>query len=597
MNNDPSLRAMTSPNPTHGGSASGSLTKDQGTQPRVSVVLVTPLVILMAWMLVLSVLNVTWHNAIDSHTRQSSNLARALEEQTIRVLAAVDQATLRASAAVRTSELGLDDFRRFANETGLAPEILTQLALIGPDGRFVGSNLDPRGDKTGAIDLSEREHVKVHLLSEPASEMLLQMTGSGLFVGRPVLGKVSGKWSIQLSRRITAPDGSLAGVVVASLNPHYFEDVYRGVQLGLMGSVTLVGDDRAVRARVVGGQSEGIGTTLTSAPSSETERLGQEGHYVRISNLDDVERIYAYRRVGDYPLMILVATSTEEALLEWRSSRNVAIATTTLLTLALITAAVFFLRGLRRLEQANSALRVSEAQARATSQAKSAFLADVSLDLRAPLIRIQGLAELMEQRLDHPRMKEQAGVIRQDADHLNALLTDILDLAKVDADAMPHAPSEQDLARVVKCSLEPFSAAAASKGLVLRSHIDPDTPATLLCDGARLQQILDHLVSNAVKFTEAGTVGVEVNATANSVQFHVVDNGPGIPVNLQASLFDRHRLDPGADNPPAQRRGLGLGLVLSHALAALMGGTLTVHSTQGQGSRFTLTLPRHLSQG
>lgn len=562
-----------------------------GLQARVVVVVGTTVVLFLAWALVLAVMNVTWRNAMDSQTRQNSNLARTLEEQTIRVLAAVDQATLRMQDAVIASDFETADFTRFANETGLAPLILTQLSRVNPDGRFMGSNLDPTGEQTGHVDLSEREHIQVHLTPERSREMQLQMTRSGLYVGKPVLGKVSGKWTTQLSRKIVAANGNTLGMVVASLNPGYFEDVYRGVELGRTGSVTLLGDDRAVRARVVGGQNQGMGTTLNSAPGDNAERLDREGHYVRTSSLDGVERIYAYRRVGDYPLLIFVATSTADALLEWRSSRNVALITTSLFSVALIGAGIIFLRSLRQLENTNAALRISEAQAHSASQAKSEFLAAVSHELRTPLTSIRGFAELMELRLDQPRYKEQASLIRKAADHLNALLTEILDLAKVEAGAMPHTPTEQNVAEIVQSTADFFAVTAANKNLELRVHIAPEAPATLMCDGLRLKQVLNNLISNAMKFTETGSVAIEVDAAGDAVRFHVVDTGPGIPAHLHETIFEKFRQ--GNDRVSYQHGGTGLGLALSRALAALMGGTLTLASTEGQGARFTLTLPRN----
>ena len=97
--------------------------------------------------------------------------------------------------------------------------------------------------KTGHVDLSEREHVQVHLTRTATEAARLQMTPSGLFVGKPVVGKVSGKATIQLSRSISYGTSRIAGLVVASVNPGYFEDVYRDVQLGKTGIVTLVGND------------------------------------------------------------------------------------------------------------------------------------------------------------------------------------------------------------------------------------------------------------------------------------------------------------------------------------------------------------------
>ncbi len=554
------------------------------------VVLGTALVLLLAWATVAILLNVSWRDAMNAQIRQNSNLALSLGEQTVRVMAAVDQATIRMRDAVLAGDFDKADFTRFANETGLAPDILTQLSLVGPDGRFVGSNIDPTGEKTGHVDLSEREHVQVHLTRTATEAARLQMTPSGLFVGKPVVGKVSGKATIQLSRSISYGTSSIAGLVVASVNPGYFEDVYRDVQLGKTGIVTLVGNDRAVRARVMGGQSIGMGEVVARAANNNAEELGANGHYIRASGLDGIERIYAYSRVGNYPLLLVVATSTDEALSGWRGNRNVALFTMALFSVALMGAAVIFLRSVRKLESTNAALRISEAEARSASQAKSEFLAAVSHELRTPLTSIRGFAELMEMRLDQPRFKEQASLIRKAAEHLNALLTEILDLAKVEAGAMPHLPTEQNVAEIVQSTADFFAVTAANKNLALHVRIAPDAPHTLMCDGLRLKQVLNNLLSNAMKFTDTGSVAIEVDASPDAVRFHVVDTGPGIPAHLHETIFEKFRQ--GNDQVSYQHGGTGLGLALSRALAVLMGGTLTLSSLEGQGSRFTLTLPR-----
>ncbi|PJI96281.1 signal transduction histidine kinase [Acidovorax sp. 69] len=565
--------------------------RQAGVPLRAMVILGTGLGLTLAWATVLILLNVTWQDAMNAQIRQNSNLALSLGEQTVRVMAAVDQATIRMRDTVLSGELGPADFKRFANETGLAPQILTQLSLVGPGGRFVGSNIDPTGEKTGHVDLSEREHVLVHLAPKSSETDRLQMTGNGLFIGRPVVGKVSGKATIQLSRKISTPQGGVLGLVVASLNPEYFEEVYRDVQLGAIGVVTLLGNDSAVRARVMGGKSQGMGGMVNRAATNQIDELGRSGHYVRASGLDGIERIYAYSRVGDYPLLVFVATSTEEALQEWRASRNVALFTTGLFSMALMGAAVIFLRSVSALESTNAALRISEAEAHSASQAKSEFLAAVSHELRTPLTSIRGFAELMELRLDQPRFKEQASLIRKAADHLNALLTEILDLAKVEAGAMPHTPTAQNLAEIVRSTADFFAITAANKNLQLDVQIATDTPPTLMCDGLRLKQVLNNLLSNAMKFTDTGSVTIEVDSTEDTVRFHVVDTGPGIPARLHETIFEKFRQ--GDDQVSYQHGGTGLGLALSRALATLMGGTLTLTSTEGQGARFTLTLPRH----
>ncbi|PVY90206.1 signal transduction histidine kinase [Acidovorax sp. 99] len=551
----------------------------------------TALVLVMAWATVAILMNVSWRDAMNAQVRQNSNLALSLGEQTVRVMAAVDQATIRMRDAVQANDFEKADFTRFANETGLAPKILTQLSLVGPDGRFVGSNIDPSGEKTGHVDLSDREHVQVHLNPKAAEATRLQQTPHGLFVGKPVVGKVSGKATIQLSRKIPDANSGTAGLVVASVNPGYFEDVYRGVQLGRIGVVTLIGNDSTVRARVMGGQSVGMGSVVARAANNNMDELGANGNYVRSSGLDGVERIYAYSRVGEYPLLVVVATSTDEALQEWRASRNVALFTMALFSVALVGAAIIFVRSVRKLESTNAALRISEAEARSASQAKSEFLAAVSHELRTPLTSIRGFAELMELRLDQPRYKEQAGLIRKAADHLNALLTEILDLAKVEAGAMPHMPTEQNVAEIVQSTADFFAVTAANKNLALHVRIAPDAPHTLMCDGLRLKQVLNNLLSNAMKFTTAGSVTIEVDASNDAVRFHVVDTGPGIPAYLHETIFEKFRQ--GDDQVSYQHGGTGLGLALSRALAVLMGGTLTLSSAEGQGARFTLTLPRN----
>jgi hypothetical protein len=194
--------------------------------------------LLVVWLAVALLLLDKRSDTLTAQLLHNGNLARALQEQTLRVFASTDQATLRLRDAVVSGSDPAPDLVRYANETGLAPKILVQLSLVGPDGRFIGSNLDPQGIKTGPVDLTEREHVRIHL--NPAYvEEARRLPAGGLFIGRPVLGKVSKRWTIQVSRRISAADGRALGVVVASLDPGYFEEVFKQVDLGQQGGLTL----------------------------------------------------------------------------------------------------------------------------------------------------------------------------------------------------------------------------------------------------------------------------------------------------------------------------------------------------------------------
>ncbi|AYM96156.1 sensor histidine kinase [Acidovorax sp. 1608163] len=533
-----------------------------------------------------------WQDAIDAQERQNANLARVLQEQTLRVLAPIDQATLRMRDAVAKGSFQPSDYTRLANETGLVPDILTQLSVVGADGRFVASNLDPDGQKTGPLDLSEREHIQVHLEPTRHLDARTQITRNGLFVGKPVLGKVSGQWTLQLSRPIVSPSGYLHGVVVASVDPDYFETVYGDVELGAGGAVSLLGDDNTLRARVAGGKATGMGKSVTLPNGHPLADLNKpEGVYVRVSEVDKTERITAFRRVPGYPLNVVVSNTTEAALEEWRDMRNVTLTVALVLGAAIVASGVGFLRGVRRLEESHAALAISEAQAQSASQAKSEFLAAVSHELRTPLTSIRGFAELMELRLQQPSFREAATLIRQAADHLNTLLTEILDLAKVEAGAMPIVLAPHPVRELVQNTADFFAISAAQKGLTLQVSVSPDTPQLLVCDGLRLKQILNNLLSNALKFTAQGGVRLEVETGAEGtrLQFHVVDSGPGIPQHLHDLIFEKFRQ--GSAQVSSEHGGTGLGLALSRALAELMHGELTVTSTPGEGARFTLSLP------
>ncbi len=529
--------------------------------------------------------------AIRAEFRQNANVARVLQEQTERVIATVDQATLRVADAVAESPDETPDLVRFANETGLAPKILVQLSQVWADGRFAASNLDPKGEKTGHVDLSQREHVRIHLAPQSLPESERVLPANGLFIGKPVLGKVSQRWTIQLSRRILARDGRVLGVVVASLDPGYFEEVYARVQLGRSGGVALVGLDRGVRARVVGGKAEGMGTVLGANSVSARSDLGIEGSATQLSSVDGLERFYAYRGIAGYPLKIFVYTGSDESLDAWRVGRNLAFMLAAALSLLVIASLALLAAGLRRQERDHEALRVSEMQAQAANRAKTEFLAAISHELRTPLTSIRGFAELMERRIEHPVFKDQASMIRKGAEHLNTLLTEILDLTKVEAGAMSIVREPQDIRRLVADVGEFFEVAAAAKGLALAVRVADDVPERVACDSLRTKQILNNLLSNAVKFTDQGTIGIEVERRGELLCMHVVDSGPGIPPEQHELIFEKFRQ--GNDRVSYQHGGTGLGLALSRALAELMQGRLTLTSTLGQGSRFTLELPLH----
>lgn len=565
----------------------------------VAVVAVAALA--LAWGGVALELHLKRTDAVQAEVRQNANLARALQEQTLRVIAAVDQAMLRVRDAVIQGHMEPEHLKQLADETGLSPRILVQLSMVGPDGRFIASNLDLVGRNTGRLDLSDREHVRIHLQPDSIAQAGLSLNDNGLFIGKPVLGKVSGRWTIQLSRRIETNGGQVLGIVVASLDPGYFEEVYRGVELGAQGTVTLSGTDGVVRVRVVGGVSQGMGSAFAPNAALMLRLRNREttGNFISVSTIDQVERIVAFHQVGDSTLYISVATATSEALAFWRSTRGLMLSLTALLSLAILAAAAVFLTAVRRMEQKNEILRVSEARAQAASDAKSAFLANVSHEIRTPLNAVIGFTHLMLRDSTDQRQTERLSKVSTAAHHLLGLINNILDVSRIEAGKLQLNTADFEVRRMVDdiCSLVRDEAEA--KGLALATDLG-DLPQTLHGDALRLGQILLNFLGNAVKFTDTGRIRlasrvVSQDSASLVVRFEVSDSGIGLTEQQRRRLFQHFEQ---ADSSISRKYGgTGLGLAICRQLAELMGGRIGVDSMPGAGSTFWVEIPMRRGMG
>jgi len=182
-----------------------------------------------------------------------------------------------------------------------------------------------------------------------------------------VLGKVSGVWSIQLSRKLTTAEGRTLGVVVASISPMHFAEVYGKVQLGTDGAAGLAGLDGVLRVRVVEGSSHGMGAQLADR-LRQALRTRSTGAITSQSS-DGIARIFGFSQVGSYPLVVVTGTSQESAFASWRTTRNTVGLLTALLSLAVVAFAAVLLGSIRRLALGHAALVQSEAQAQRANQA------------------------------------------------------------------------------------------------------------------------------------------------------------------------------------------------------------------------------------
>ena len=227
----------------------------------------------------------------------------------------------------------------------------------------------------------------------------------------------------------------------------------------------------------------------------------------------------------------------------------------------------------------------------AASQAKSDFLSNMSHEIRTPLTAIIGFAEvLLAEDTDQQQRERLTATIIRNGKHLQQIINDILDLSKVEANQIEHKPVESSLFPILEEVESLLGLSAREKGLEFRINYHFPLPGRILTDPTRLKQILINLCSNAIKFTNAGYVHVDVSCDDmfRTIRFDVIDSGIGMTREEADHVFEPFMQ---ADSTTTRKYGgTGLGLSISSNLATALGGKLTCVSQKGRGSHFTLTL-------
>ncbi len=264
---------------------------------RVILCVLATLLLAYVWINSYFQLKTARNEALETVQRDTNNYARIIDEHAFRTILAADQASI--FLANRYNELGNQlNLKEFAQSGMFVGDIIHQVAIIDGDGVLALSNLP-----TKKINLSDREHFRVHREQDTAR----------IFISKPILGRLSKKWSIQLSRRANKDDGGLNGVVVISLDPFYFTRFYEDIKLGPSDVIIIARDDGTVLARRTNTKSD-TGIDISKDEAFRAALTKNEGDLIANSTLDKKQRIYAHRKLASYPLFVIIGKGVDDAL-------------------------------------------------------------------------------------------------------------------------------------------------------------------------------------------------------------------------------------------------------------------------------------------
>jgi PAS domain S-box-containing protein len=269
-----------------------------------------------------------------------------------------------------------EDFAtEIARKSEAISDVSIQVAVVDEEGWLVFSNLGTPKDR---VSLADREHISVHF---GTSE-------NQLFISKPVLGRVSGKWSIQFTRPVLKK-GRFAGVIVVSVSPDLFARFFRTLSLGVHDNATMVHDSGTIMARTPDWEKY-IGRIIDNSPY-QGEHVPVQGNYRRSSQLDDVERIFGYYRLPEYRLILAVGVSTKDILAPVLAQRQSSIGIADVVSVILVVMAWLLLRSL-------AAREAAEANVRSANEALELRVAERTTDLRDANERLQNTVRALAER-------------------------------------------------------------------------------------------------------------------------------------------------------------------------------------------------------
>ncbi len=546
--------------------------------------ILTMLLCLGVWLIAIGLDRQDRDETLSRAERDTSNLSRIIAEQSERTISGIDTILRVYANEITRNDTSDAAIQAVASIISKTDGILFQLSYADASGRLQQSNLKT---SSPSVNLSDREHFIVH-----RDKMI-----DGLFISKPVLGRASGKWSIQLTRAITGRDSQFLGIVVASIDPFYFSRTFNDIDVGAGGLISLVKQDGNLLARI--NMDAGVlGKNVSGSQIFRAAATQESGFIKSPSIIDGKARLVSYRRLKNYPIYVTAGFAEEEFMAEHNYRQIIYYTGALIACCLLIIISYIIIKNMNTLKGVNEILKRSEKKSELASIAKSDFLANMSHEIRTPMNAVIGLSQLLTTTNLDERQRDYLTKITASGRYLVSIINDILDYSKIEGGHLRLESRDFLLDAVLENVANLTAMASSQKGLDVSFVVSPNVPAILRGDSTRLGQIIINIVNNAVKFTNDGCILLSINHESISdgairLTCSIKDTGIGISESQQLQLF--RSFSQADTSTTRQYGGTGLGLALSKRLCELMDGDITVTSKLGLGSTFTFRVDLCLS--
>jgi signal transduction histidine kinase len=446
---------------------------------------------------------------------------------------------------------------------------IVQIAVIDANGYLAASSLNSAASK---LYLGDRGHF---IALKDALE-------DKIYISSPVIGRVSGKETVQFVRPIFSLDKKFFGVVVVSLDTQIFLAPEIKALMNAGTFVEFLGEDNVKR---FGSMPDTAPLATLNTPlepslgilSGKIGKMVSENYFSRATV------------ISKFSLKLVLGKSPEEMGLRLRNIYLYAAIACVAIALAAFLFTTSILRLVRTKQILLRRLEVSNLKANSANEMKSKFVSGISHELRTPLNGILGFSELAKLSESTEESRRYNEVIFESAQRLHQLVSRLLDLAKIEAGQIRLTTTVVNTADFFESIVGLYRDDAEKKSLVLSLTVNPAVPLAMLVDRIMVMQVIDNLISNSVKFTETGVIFLDVEKVEKSWVVKVIDTGIGMTQEQIQHAFERFGAMQLYDSTVVPNQGAGLGLAICKELLDLMEGTIDIQSDLGVGTTATVT--------